>query len=92
MPVLPVTDAGKALIESLPITGPIIVILFAAIFGIAYFYVRREREHRVELATAKDAHIAMLEKVLPAMHDSKEAMNDLKETVLTIVANRGRRT
>ncbi len=89
IPVLPITDAGRALIESLPITGPIIIFLIAGIVALAFLYVRREREMQTErdkkdaaIERAKNDHIATLEKVLPAMHDMKEAMTDLKETVL----------
>ncbi len=95
IPVLPITDAGKALIQSLPITGPIIIFLIAGIVAIAFLYVRREGQHQAkldekdaEIAKAKEAHIEMLEKVLPALHDVKETMADLKETVLTLLARR----
>ncbi len=85
-------DAAAAMLKAAPFIGGIILFLIAGIVALAVIVVRQNSVHRAdmkekdaEIAKAKDAHISMMEKVIPALHD-------LRETVIDIAASKGRRS
>ncbi len=89
---LPITDAAVAMLKAAPFIGAIIIFEAAAIVALALFIVRliKSKDDQlaakdVEIAKAKSEHIETLKANIPAMAA-------LRETVLDVVANRGRRT
>jgi hypothetical protein len=85
-------EAAAAMLKAAPVIGGIILFLIAGIVALAVAFHRllkakdkRIEEKDIEIAKAKDAHIAMMEKVIPALHD-------LRETVIDIASSKGRRS
>jgi hypothetical protein len=85
-------EAATAMLKAAPVIGAVILFLIAGnvALGVAFLRLLKVKDKRIEekdleIAKAKDAHIVMMEKVIPALHD-------LRETVIDIASSKGRRS